>query len=181
MDPGFVRCEFCNAQIQVSMFQMHIQYCPTIDLQSDADTVTDDGIDEIDFLPTPISHRTLIIDRAPPAAPPFSAVMTPVSRPITIGTSYEDDARLAEFMGNVVVGIDIPERVLKPARSTDPSELCAICQEFFTKTSSPIVKTLCHHIYCSECIQDWLKCSKKCPVCMMDLQTLADLDGKKHT
>jgi hypothetical protein len=43
---------------------------------------------------------------------------------------------------------------------------CPICSE--TKLVSR--KTKCNHHFCDECLQEWLKESKKCPTCMVDLE-----------
>lgn len=43
---------------------------------------------------------------------------------------------------------------------------CPICSE--TKMVSR--KTKCNHHFCDECLQEWLKESKKCPTCMVDLE-----------
>ena len=43
---------------------------------------------------------------------------------------------------------------------------CPICSQ--TKMVSR--KTSCNHKFCDECLQEWLKESKKCPICMIDLE-----------
>jgi len=43
---------------------------------------------------------------------------------------------------------------------------CPICSE--NKIVSR--KTICTHRFCDECLQEWLRESKKCPTCMVDLE-----------
>jgi len=43
---------------------------------------------------------------------------------------------------------------------------CPICSD--TKMGKRT--TNCSHIFCDACLQEWLKSSKKCPVCMVDLE-----------
>lgn len=43
---------------------------------------------------------------------------------------------------------------------------CPIC----SKTKMVSRKTSCNHKFCDECLQEWLKESKKCPICMIDLE-----------
>jgi hypothetical protein len=43
---------------------------------------------------------------------------------------------------------------------------CPVCSE--TKMGSRT--TSCKHTFCDDCLQEWLKESKKCPICMVDLE-----------
>lgn len=54
-----------------------------------------------------------------------------------------------------------------------PSGECCCCQENFG-TEMTIVRTPCGHYYHKECLGEWLKLAKSCPLCRMDL----DVDGK---
>ena len=45
-------------------------------------------------------------------------------------------------------------------------EICCICLE---NISSPF-KTNCNHLFCEECLEDWLEENKKCPVCINELE-----------
>ena len=48
-----------------------------------------------------------------------------------------------------------------------PAEIeCPICSD----TKMVCRKTKCNHKFCDECLQEWLKESKKCPTCMVDLE-----------
>ena len=41
---------------------------------------------------------------------------------------------------------------------------CPIC----TEKTSDSYKTTCNHLFCRECIGEWLKDNKKCPICMKE-------------
>jgi formylmethanofuran dehydrogenase subunit E len=50
------------------------------------------------------------------------------------------------------------------------NSICTICQEV---VKEPVRKTLCNHLFCSNCIEPWLKeMNKTCPNCLCDLEEL---------
>jgi hypothetical protein len=50
------------------------------------------------------------------------------------------------------------------------NSICTICQEV---VKEPVRKTLCNHMFCSNCIEPWLKeMNKTCPNCLCDLEEL---------
>jgi hypothetical protein len=49
-----------------------------------------------------------------------------------------------------------------------PAPDCCCCTEAFCVTK-PIVVTPCRHYYHKECIGDWLKLARTCPLCRSDL------------
>ena len=66
---------------------------------------------------------------------------------------------------NVVVGVDkIEDFVTKKKEEIQ----CPIC----TETKNEIGETICGHKFCYECIEEWLKESKKCPICMKELNQI---------
>ena len=48
-------------------------------------------------------------------------------------------------------------------------DICPVCQENLAQTQE-VCKLACSHTYCASCIKTWLSKSKKCPVCMIDLE-----------
>lgn len=58
------------------------------------------------------------------------------------------------------------------------SDIDSVSQFLFEEVDCPICsqtkmvcrKTNCNHKFCDECLQEWLKESKKCPICMIDLE-----------
>ena len=71
---------------------------------------------------------------------------------------YDELINLQETIGTIEVGIDVEEvSVVK-----DGEIKCPICFEETTKFR----ETTCKHQFCAECLKNWLKSSKKCPICM---------------
>eukprot|EP00929_Paragymnodinium_shiwhaense_P000224 TRINITY_DN100471_c0_g1_i1.p1 TRINITY_DN100471_c0_g1~~TRINITY_DN100471_c0_g1_i1.p1 ORF type:complete len:310 (+),score=52.25 TRINITY_DN100471_c0_g1_i1:169-1098(+) len=61
--------------------------------------------------------------------------------------------------------------LFQPAEDPDdprPSGDCCCCTEAFD-AEKPIVKTPCGHYYHKECLHDWLKLARTCPLCRLDL------------
>lgn len=89
---------------------------------------------------------------------------------------YEFNTLLAQQIGNVEIGVSdiktVTSIVPESERILLKESVCAICQERFEQITSDteLLKTLCNHIYCSPCIAKWLSSSKKCPVCIIDLE-----------
>lgn len=50
-----------------------------------------------------------------------------------------------------------------------PSKECCICMENYTQQHD-IKRTPCNHVFHSECIKNWLKTQRSCPLCRIDLQ-----------
>jgi len=50
-----------------------------------------------------------------------------------------------------------------------PAGECCCCTELFD-SELPVVKTPCGHYYHKECLGDWLKLARTCPLCRCDLE-----------
>jgi len=93
----------------------------------------------------------------------------------TIFDDYESNMRLAEMLGNVEVGIDdinSVSRVLDNQEYEDDTS-CPICLETIKGIEGDggvCRELICKHKYCHPCIDTWLKKSKSCPVCKLDLE-----------
>ena len=83
-------------------------------------------------------------------------------------TEYNANIELAERLGNVEIGID-SSSVSTDFTDKAKTELCPICLD---STETKKTQLLCSHIYCRTCISTWLNKSKKCPLCMADLEEL---------
>jgi len=61
------------------------------------------------------------------------------------------------------------------AVAIDDSELealcaCPICMEDYAGTTRPVAKTkVCGHVYHKECLKNWMKFNRTCPLCRMDI------------
>ena len=66
---------------------------------------------------------------------------------------------------NIRIGIDDINSI-----STDLTESlkCPIC--FKEKDNNR--KTFCNHIFCNDCLSEWIKNNKKCPICMINLDEI---------
>lgn len=51
-----------------------------------------------------------------------------------------------------------------PLTNEETNDNCSICFEKMN-TIRYIRKTICGHMFCSECIQEWLHKKKSCPLC----------------
>lgn len=86
--------------------------------------------------------------------------------------SYEDLLRLQERLGNVNRGAS-PDDINKNTKTFKvveiPKEInCVICQSEFQKDEE--VRMLpCKHSYHKDCIDQWLKINKLCPICKKDI------------
>lgn len=88
---------------------------------------------------------------------------------------YESNMRLAEMLGNVEVGIDDINKVSKVLASDEYEDdtPCPICMETIKEIEGEnggCRELICKHKYCHTCIDTWLKKSKLCPVCKLDLE-----------
>jgi len=89
---------------------------------------------------------------------------------------YEMLLNLTNMIGKVDVGIKDIEKAapiitLEELNDNSNSNICVICQDNFQK---PIRKTLCNHLYCSICLEEWFKKNNKCPICMIRLNDIID-------
>ncbi len=85
--------------------------------------------------------------------------------------TYEQLMELGENAGKVSQGLkkgEIDEiRTLTWIEGRTKQETCTICMEKF-KLGVKFKKLKCDHEYHSECVNEWLSRSKKCPVCSRD-------------
>lgn len=73
--------------------------------------------------------------------------------------NYEDLINL----NDVEVGVDNIENISEMEFNEIKCSIC--CQQSLISR-----KLKCSHEFCDSCITEWLKTSKKCPICMIDLQ-----------
>lgn len=92
----------------------------------------------------------------------------------SIFDDYEANIRLADLIGKVEVGVSDIEQVSKKVDKDQVNDdvSCPICMEN-VRQSEDIQSCrvlVCKHTYCDPCINRWLKTSKRCPVCKVDLE-----------
>ena len=82
--------------------------------------------------------------------------------------NYEQLLEMQENAGHVNRGYSIVEISFIPEllwrRGSTNEAACHICMEDF-KQGSRFKALKCGHSYCSQCIDEWLKREKRCPVC----------------
>ena len=118
--------------------------------------------------PTPSHEHTVIEIDAP-----FNLLQRLVfmSSAADDGNNYDLNSRLGELMGSVEIGVSDIDQVTTVAACEDDDAACAICQDSIG-AGTPQRTTLCGHVYCSSCLEQWFKSSKRCPVCMCDVDEL---------
>jgi len=88
---------------------------------------------------------------------------------------YELNLEIARRMGgNVKVGLKdidaVSIYVPKPIDERNEEDICPICRDVLGGEEGLARELLCHHIFCDTCISTWLQSSKKCPLCICDLE-----------
>ena len=77
------------------------------------------------------------------------------------GNDYESLSQLDN--NNETQGCNIDEKSEKI--ECKEKENCVICYDEFNKMN----KLKCGHLFCYECLEEWLKENKKCPICLIEL------------
>lgn len=82
--------------------------------------------------------------------------------------TYDYYLELCETIGNYEVGIDDLDKYMP---KIETNEKCIICLESFEENPREFRKIhKCSHIFCDSCCNQWFKKSKKCPLCMQEVQ-----------
>lgn len=94
---------------------------------------------------------------------------------------YEFNMFVANTVGKVEIGVTNIEDVITDVDKAH-DDICTICQTPFSELEKEvrIVKTLCKHYFCRDCIITWLAKHKRCPVCMVDLEEKNLKEGTKR-
>ena len=82
---------------------------------------------------------------------------------------YQSNIELGEQIGKVEIGVDDINKVTIEVNENFKDLKCPICQEELNELEKKR-RTICDHIFCSECISEWLSKNKTCPVCNKELQ-----------
>jgi hypothetical protein len=84
-----------------------------------------------------------------------------------IDNNYEYLINLGNTIGNVNNTIDDIDTISTTIESIE-LVTCPIC----LKKNNINRKTFCNHIFCELCLKTWIQNSKKCPICMINLDDL---------
>ena len=80
--------------------------------------------------------------------------------------TYEELLALEERIGKVEIGLSEAEIESLPPQLSQGGEICTICPSEMEKNEEIKKLHKCGHSYHSECIHEWLKSRKICPVCL---------------
>lgn len=90
---------------------------------------------------------------------------------------YEYLTELGELIGTVPRGFHTTEaraRVMNGfTLARADGTLCVVCQDAL-QPETDVAELLCGHLFCRGCIDQWLRVSKRCPVCSAEMDSLLD-------
>jgi Ring finger domain len=93
---------------------------------------------------------------------------------------YEINTLIGELLGRVQVGVADVNAVAPNGTCGQDGSVCPICQDDIAP-GAPCRTTPCRHVFCPGCIERWFESSKKCPVCMSDVEELHSSSGGDRT
>jgi len=98
---------------------------------------------------------------------------------------YEVNLEIARRMGgSVKVGLKdidaVSTYVPKPIDERNEDDICPICRDVLGGEEGLARELICHHIFCDRCITTWLESSKKCPMCICDLEEVYEKNLQKN-
>lgn len=198
-DDALIPCEHCEVMIRFSQYESHIRGCgqPALAVSPFFLNQNDFPLLHEPEQLHPIANIIPFLAPAPwppqsnePAPVPawvqrIAHLFQPTNAPHPFELlentmdEYEMNTMLTELMGgNVYVGVQDISKVITKVESTSKlppdNTLCAICQECLREKMEEqrgVCKTLCNHYFCNDCILQWLGTSKKCPICMTELES----------
>ena len=93
----------------------------------------------------------------------------------SITDSYEINLEIQEMTGgNVLVPVKEKDKAYTIIEDSDENKYnelsCAICLD--KPDNIHIVRTICNHVYCKDCIDKWFEMNSKCPICKKDFNDI---------
>jgi hypothetical protein len=67
------------------------------------------------------------------------------------------------------LGISLPGKIMHYEEYENKAKIDDKCSICLSKMYIPTFNDDCSHLFCAECISNWLKLSKKCPLCKQDI------------
>ena len=93
--------------------------------------------------------------------------------------SYEQLTALCDEIGYHKIGIknidNVAPAIVRMKKGID-EERCPICLEDMHKTLYMRVIKECQHEFCGNCIEEWFKENKTCPICKLEINEQDDID-----
>jgi len=187
-------CPFCNLDINSDIYHLHILQCSMTNLfslnnlnhisppnanstfitRTYVEGVPDDDSLNANLLQSPLLG--MLIDRFVNVLDTSSNVRPSVWMQVDQYYGYDEyefNNMVGDMLGKVEVGfttdeIDQLSDIVKEEEIKD--DTCPICLESFIESKNQIRKLKCSHLYCDDCINQWLKKNKRCPCCQIDLE-----------
>jgi hypothetical protein len=162
---NLIPCEICNQLIDFNVYHQHLLYCPPIPTSTPAPTFTSLNFPELNRNESPQEPSDVILSNIRENSRNMLGILREMDdiinriRGVEADDTYDDLINLEQ--NNVNVGVKKVEDYV-----TKKQEIitCPIC----TMETEEIGETVCGHKFCYECIEEWLKNNKKCPVCMIE-------------
>ena len=159
---NLIPCEICNQLISFESYHQHLLTCyepsPPLNL-TNFPTLRRETINT---LGTQTNNTNLLsnIDRILHNANLLTQHIRGVNN--YLSNEINDYENFLELDGsNELLGVRDVKKVIEP---TKENGTCLIC----TDNISGLYKTKCGHLFCRECIEEWFKENRKCPVCMKE-------------
>ena len=153
---NLIPCEVCNQLINFESYHRHLVNCyqpapplntanfPRLERETNLD-----GSDPITRINRIIQHANLLTEH-----------IREVNSYLTNhNNDYENLLELDS--NNELLGVNDISKIIEP---TEEDGTCPIC----TENICGLYQTKCGHLFCKECISEWFKENRKCPVCMKE-------------
>ncbi len=151
-----------------------------IDTESSDGDVLEENNEEYNFFPENVENNIPVNNQNALPVPPFNNdilgllenILNEIPNPVLNNQNQNQNPEQNLDEDNYEELINLEDHVVGISNINNISELlfeeidCPICCE--TKMVKRI--TNCNHSFCDQCLQEWLQSSKKCPVCMVELE-----------
>lgn len=191
---NYIPCEFCNESIEIHKYNRHIEACSAVDrfyhylknpyllvglnLQNiENSNEENDNNNEMIQISTGVSNSpinlnlSLILRRLYPDSDNnlISDMIEIIKKEMTYD-EYQENLNLGEQIGKVEIGVNDIDTVSKIInRDNFDNNKCPVCQELLNNIDL-VRETKCQHLFCNDCITQWLSKNKSCPICNIELE-----------
>lgn len=153
---NLIPCEICNQLINFESYHRHLVNCyqpaPPLNTANFPRLERETNLDG--------SNTTTRINRIIQS----TNLLTQHIREVNsyLSNQINDYENLLELDGNnELLGVNDISKIIEP---TEEDGTCPIC----TENICGLYQTKCGHLFCKECISEWFKENRKCPVCMKE-------------
>lgn len=177
---NLIPCEICDSLIHISEYNYHILSCQSFNtfennplsflsiplnfnlINQSEDEINSNNENVNDNIPSEEQNNDVLeqINNHTDSLQEYINDLNNLINELNNVNTYDNLIELDN--NNVCVGVENIEEIIE---KKDEEILCPICT---TKCEVKGV-TKCGHEFCYDCIEEWLKENKKCPVCMIEL------------